>query len=150
MSDEVTEPASLDDTLTEAVAAGRMLIARCGRCGHSFWHPRSHCPRCGARDVALVAPSGPARVYTATVNHRPRGGGADGEPVQMGYIEFPEGVRILVTLRFPDGKPGIGTEVALVEGGESAGLVFGPVSRTAAPSGLDAVSTGAGSGSATS
>lgn len=131
MSDDTTGISSLDAALAEAVAAGRAVIARCEACGHSFWHPRSHCPRCGAREVALVAPSGPARVYTATVNHRPRGGDPDAAPVQVGYVEFPEGVRMLVTLRFPDGDPVIGTEVVPVRDGDgaSARLVFEPAAR---------------------
>jgi len=123
--------AALDAALAEAVAANRAVIAHCSACGHFFWHPRSHCPRCSARAVELVEPSGPARVYTATVNRRPRGGDRDAAPVQVGYIEFPEGVRMLVTLRFPDGDPVIGAEVAPIadRGADSAGLVFGPVAR---------------------
>lgn len=131
MSDEATQTGGLDAALAEAIAEGRAVIARCGACAHSFWHPRSHCPRCGARDVALVEPSGAARVYSATTNRRPRGGDRDAEPVQVGYVEFPEGVRMLVTLRFPDGDPTIGAEVVpMREGdGESARLVFGPAPR---------------------
>lgn len=128
-ADDSTVP-SLDSALAEAVAAGRAVIAQCSACGYSFWHPRAHCPRCGAREVGLVEPAGAARVYTATVNHRPRGG-AEAEPVQLGYIEFPERVRMLVPLRFPDGVPVIGAEVAPERDGEgdSVRLVFRPLPR---------------------
>lgn len=116
---------ALELALREAIAAGRAVIARCSSCGETFWHPRAHCPNCGSRGVELVAPSGPARVYTATTNHRPRGGG-DAPPVQLGYIEFPEGVRMLATLDFPEGAPVIGAEVVpeRVGEGESMRLVF--------------------------
>jgi len=131
MSDEGPGMSDLDQALADSVAAGRAVIARCTVCEHSFWHPRNHCPRCGARDVELVTPSGPARVYTATVNRRPSGGDRDAEPVQVGYVEFPEGVRMLVTLGFPDGQPTIGTEVAPERDGDGASsrLVYRPISR---------------------
>lgn len=131
MSDDATGTADVDEALAEAVAANRAVIAHCSACGHFFWHPRSHCPRCGRREVELVTPSGSARVYTATVNHRPRGGDRNAEPVQVGYIEYPEGVRMLVTLRFPDESPRIGTEVVPERDGDgdSARLVFGPIAR---------------------
>jgi hypothetical protein len=129
----VTTPptgADLDVQLTEAHAASRAVIGRCGDCETSFWHPRAHCPRCGSRDVALVDPSGPARVYTATTNRRPRGG-EDAPPVQVGYVEFPEGVRMLVTFRFPGGTPPIGAEVVpdYEVAGDSGRLVFRPAPR---------------------
>jgi hypothetical protein len=116
-----------DSELAEAAASGRALVAHCSSCEYSFWHPRGHCPRCGSRRVALVDAGGSARVYTATTNHRPRGGGT--EPVHLGYVEFPDGVRMLVNLRFPDGAPVIGAEVTPDrEGdGETVRLVFRPV-----------------------
>jgi uncharacterized OB-fold protein len=128
-ADEGTR-STIDSALAEAVAAGQAVIAHCSACDYSFWHPRAHCPRCGAREVGLVAPAGPARVYAATVNRRPRGG-EDADPVQLGYIEFPERVRMLVPLRFADGIPVIGAEVAPERDGEgdSARLVFRPIPR---------------------
>lgn len=123
-------PDELDRRLAAALAEGRAVIAHCAACDHCFWHPRGHCPKCGSRDVDLVAPSGPARVYTATTNHRPRGG-EGAPPVQVGYVEFPEGVRVLATLRFPDGPPVIGAEVLpeREDEGDAMRLVFRPTPR---------------------
>ncbi|MBN9139407.1 MAG: OB-fold domain-containing protein [Micrococcales bacterium] len=128
MTDERITPAQLDAALEAELEAGRIPLMRCEACGAAFWHPRAHCPGCGARRVAFFAPSGPARVYAATVNRRPRGGDRDAAPVQVGYVEFPEGVRMLVTLGFPDGAPRIGAEVAPEAGGPGEPrLVFRPV-----------------------
>ncbi|CAN5337391.1 OB-fold domain-containing protein [soil metagenome] len=126
-SDEVIHDA-LDLELAGATAAGRVLVARCADGGHVFWHPRGHCPQCGSRNISLVSPAGPARVYTATTNRRPRGG-KGAEPVQVGYVEFADGLRMLANLRFPDGPPVIGAEVTPErEGdGDTARLVFRPV-----------------------
>lgn len=128
MTADETSLIARDRELAEATASGRALIAHCSDCGESFWHPRGHCPRCGSRNVALVSAPGPAHVYTATTNHRPRGGEGQ-EPAQLGYVEFANGVRMLVNLRFPDGPPVIGAEVTPeAEGdGETTRLVFRPV-----------------------
>jgi uncharacterized protein len=52
-------------------AAGKLLINRCGRCGHYINPPAPICGRCLSRDVTPQAVSGRGTVATYTVNHHP-------------------------------------------------------------------------------
>jgi uncharacterized OB-fold protein len=52
-------------------AEGKLLICRCGDCGHYIHPPRPKCGACGSRDVAPTAVSGRARVKAFTVNYQP-------------------------------------------------------------------------------
>lgn len=86
-------------------ADGRFVVPLCARCGLRFWHPRGHCPDCGSTDIEYVEPTWPAHVYTYTVNHRPAKGGQGGDTSTVGYIEWDDGLRILVPLEVPlDGE----------------------------------------------
>lgn len=128
MSIERTD-SDIETAAAAELAAGRVPLAHCTECGVTFWHPRAHCPSCGSRRVELTPSAGPARVYAATVNRRPRAG-KEADPVQVGYVEFPQGVRVLTTLAFPDGNPEIGAEVVAQSGGPGEpAIVFRPVQR---------------------
>lgn len=95
----------------QANAEGRIVVAQCGDCGNTFWHPRAHCPRCLSVRVELREPSWPAYIYTYTVNHRPRSSGADSEPTMIGYVELAGGTRMLVNLDVPLDERVIGSPV---------------------------------------
>lgn len=94
-----------------ARAEGRFVVPRCETCGHTFWHPRSRCPRCLSDRIGFAEPALPGRVHTFTVNRRPKKGGEDAPPVMLGYVEFDDGLRILATLDLPETGLIIGTRV---------------------------------------
>ena len=62
--DEFTQP------WWDAVAEGRLVIARCGACGEAHYYPRPFCPRCGSEDVSWEDASGSATLYTWSVVHQ--------------------------------------------------------------------------------
>lgn len=112
--------------------AGRFVVPSCEDCGQTHWHPRSHCPSCGSTRIALVEPTWPARVYSSTVNHRPRKS-SDGEQsgaAAIGYVELEDGIRILANLEGVDPRAAIGSAVSPEprSAGEDTVFVFVPAS----------------------
>ncbi len=92
-------------------SAGRFVVPRCEACGATFWHPRRHCPQCGSTLIEFIEPAWPARVYTYTVNHRPKRGDQEAESAMIGYVELDDGLRLLAALEVPDGEGVIGSAV---------------------------------------
>jgi uncharacterized OB-fold protein len=98
------------DRFLQARAEGRFVVPRCESCGRTFWHPRSHCPFCLSTAIGYVEP-GSAEVYTYTVNHRPKKASDEAEAAMLGYVEFPDGLRLLVNLDLPADDGVIGARV---------------------------------------
>lgn len=92
-------------------SAGRFVVPRCEDCGATFWHPRRYCPQCGSSRVGFVEPSWPARVYTYTVNHRPKKGDQAAEASMIGYVELDDGLRVLASLELDELEGVIGSPV---------------------------------------
>ncbi|WP_425839975.1 Zn-ribbon domain-containing OB-fold protein [Microbacterium sp. PA5] len=126
---------SVHERFLEERRAGRFVVPSCETCGRTHWHPRSHCPACGSPSIALVEPALPARVYTYTVNRRPRRsgdaeGGDHGATAMIGYVEFEDGIRILANLDRIDPRHAIGSAVRpeARRVGEETLFVFVPAS----------------------
>ncbi|WP_405754942.1 MaoC family dehydratase N-terminal domain-containing protein [Streptomyces sp. NBC_01411] len=81
----------------EAAKDHRLLIQRCASCGTLRHPPGPCCPRCGSFAWDTVAASGRGRVYTFTVNHRPRHP-AFSYPLVVAVVELAEGTRLVTNL----------------------------------------------------
>ena len=106
-----------------AAERGEFVVDHCATCRRHLFPPRGYCPGCGAREVGSVAITGPAVVYSFTVNWN---SWQPGMPVPFALIlaEFPgaPGFRLLgrmqgeavdalqigqaLTLRFDEGPDG--------------------------------------------
>jgi uncharacterized OB-fold protein len=79
----------------EAAEEGRLVIKGCRACGHVFFYPRAHCPRCWSADTEWREASGQGTVYTFTVIHQndlpPF---RDRVPYVVAIVELEEGVRM--------------------------------------------------------
>ena len=80
----------------KAAAEGRFVLPHCMRCDKPFWHPRPHCPVCGAYDVGWKPASGRGTVHTFTIV-RQSGDPYFRErvPYVVAMIELDEGVRMM-------------------------------------------------------
>jgi uncharacterized OB-fold protein len=77
----------------------RLMLPKCGDCGHVFWYPRVLCPRCHSRQIAWVQSSGQGSLYAFEIAHQsfnramkiPR-------PYVLAMIQLTEGPRMLSNL----------------------------------------------------
>jgi uncharacterized OB-fold protein len=87
----------------------RLLASRCTHCSQLAFPPTDECARCGRAedgDRQSVSLSGLGRLYTYSVIHvapasfRP--------PYAVGYVDLPEGIRVLAQIELPEGGLEIG------------------------------------------
>jgi len=102
--------------------APRLLASRCTACGELTFPRQQSCPACTGRSVEEVLLSTRGTLWTWTVQHfpppPPYAGPADPatfEPMAVGYVELPEGIRVEGHLTENDAaKLRIGMEMELV------------------------------------
>jgi uncharacterized OB-fold protein len=88
-------PSEDTETYWQACHENRLLVPRCGACGHFFLPPVGVCPRCLAPDVALAPVSGRAKVFSFIVVHRPQHPAFFAEaPYGVAIVELEEGPRM--------------------------------------------------------
>ncbi len=80
----------------DAARRQELVVQHCGRCGHRPFPPRTHCPECGAGDLAWRAVAGTGTVYSFTVAHRPPHPVLAGRcPLVIAIVELTEGPRLV-------------------------------------------------------
>ncbi|MBI2170407.1 MAG: Zn-ribbon domain-containing OB-fold protein [Chloroflexi bacterium] len=89
----------------EALRRGQLLLPRCLACGHVFYPPKAHCPRCGSSALEWTRCSGRGRIYSYVINHRPLGATPGEAWDVMAVVELDEGPRILATVVGLDPDP---------------------------------------------
>lgn len=92
---------------------GRLVIQRCGDCGHLRHYPQALCPECHSFAVESVIATGHGTVHSWTVCHHPFSPDlADEVPYTVVTVDMEEGVRVLGRLS-GDTPPHIGLAVTL-------------------------------------
>ena len=83
----------------------RLLGSRCGECGTTVFPPQDGCPRCGAQGMAVVELASHGTLWTWTsqdfLPKHPYAGPeseADFGGYLVGYVELPDGVRVVTRL----------------------------------------------------
>jgi uncharacterized OB-fold protein len=77
-----------------------LLGTRCSACGVIVYPSQTSCPRCASEDMVDIALSTEGVLWTWTVQRFTpksppyRQTGAEFRPFAVGYVEFPEGVRV--------------------------------------------------------
>lgn len=80
----------------EALKAHRLMMPRCGACGHRWFPPSLLCPACNARDVTWAEVSGCGKVWSFVVMHRVYHPAFAAEvPYVVALIELAEGPRMI-------------------------------------------------------
>lgn len=86
-----------------AAASGKLMLPRCGECGHLFFYPRLACPRCWSRDLGWVGASGRGVVTVAAAVHRPAWDDLPrSTPYVVALIRLEEGPTMLSTVEGAD------------------------------------------------
>lgn len=49
---------------------GKLMLPRCGDCGHTFFYPRVLCPRCQSRSIQWIRASGKGRLHAFGIAHQ--------------------------------------------------------------------------------
>lgn len=94
---------------------GVLLGGKCKSCKKIFFPPPSSCYECGSEDLETVTLSKRGKLYTYTISYMSSVNFQ--APYALGYVELPEGVRLLANLEGWQGKPlKVGAEVELVLG----------------------------------
>jgi uncharacterized protein len=105
--------AELSDAYWAGAADGRLVLQRCGACGHVRHYPQMLCPRCHSFAVEHVEASGRGTVYSWTVCHHAFAPELrDQVPYTLVTVDMEEGVRVLGRLA-GDGRPSLGAAVTL-------------------------------------
>lgn len=82
-----------------AACEGRLLVRRCGDCGHMHFMPRHLCPHCWSDRLEWVPASGAGTVHSFTVIRRaPLAAFAARVPYVVALIELDEGPRMVTNV----------------------------------------------------
>ncbi|MBS7639618.1 MAG: Zn-ribbon domain-containing OB-fold protein [Candidatus Bathyarchaeia archaeon] len=76
------------------VGEGKLMGAKCGRCGGIFVPPRPLCPKCQSRDLGWVQLKNRGKLLTYTVIHVAPEEFQQMTPYALGIIELEDGVRL--------------------------------------------------------
>lgn len=96
MSARILPPMSdLTRPYWDAARNEQLIVQFCDRCEHRPFPPRTHCPECGAGDLAWRPVAGTGTVYTFTVAHRPSHPVfAEQLPMVIAVVELTESPRL--------------------------------------------------------
>ena len=111
----MTEPSIVDRYVTDevskpfwsALAAGRLVLPKCGGCGSVFFHPRRFCPQCWSDDIEWVESTGTGTVFARSDVHVAFQDIDQAElPITVVLVDLDEGVRLPGRLRDTDVRIG--------------------------------------------
>jgi len=95
----------------EPDGTGHLLGSRCRSCGAHFFPIRQACSGCLSSDLETVRLTGSGTVYTYTVIRQSTP--AFAVPYALGYVDLPEGVRVMGQIAAEPDDLAIGMEVEL-------------------------------------
>jgi uncharacterized OB-fold protein len=95
----IEKPLPMPNEDTEAYWAacrdGKLVVPKCGACGHRFLPPACLCPRCLSTRVSYEKVSGKGRVHSFIVVHRPQHPAFFPDaPYNVAIVELEEGPRM--------------------------------------------------------
>ena len=101
----------------DACAQGRLLLQRCGDCGHLQFYPRLLCAACGSRNLEWAEASGRGTVKTFTIIRRAVSAAFEPDaPYVVALVELEEGPTLMSNI--------IGWELARVAIGQPVRVAF--------------------------
>jgi uncharacterized OB-fold protein len=90
----------------EAAREGRLVIQRCGECGHYNHPPRTACDACLSTSLAFEPVSGRGAVWSFTVMHQKSVAGfEDAVPYLTALVELEEQPLLLLVSNLPGADP---------------------------------------------
>ncbi len=86
----------------------KLLLPKCGACGHVFFHPRVLCPRCHARDVGWIQASGKGKLHAFEIAYQAFNKAWKVKPPWvLAMVELAEGPRLMTNLVNVEPDPGV-------------------------------------------
>jgi uncharacterized protein len=83
----------------DGLREGKLMLPKCGDCGHAFFFPRIICPKCHSRNVGWIQASGKGKLYSFEIAYRALNPAFKVEPpFILAMIELEEGPRMLSNL----------------------------------------------------
>jgi uncharacterized OB-fold protein len=83
----------------DGLKEGKLMLPRCGACGHAFFYPRILCPRCQSRDITWFQASGKGRLHAFGIGHQSFNKAFKvPAPYVLAMIELEEGPRMMSNL----------------------------------------------------
>jgi uncharacterized protein len=77
----------------------KLMLPKCGDCGHVFWYPRVLCPRCHSRRITWTQSGGKGKLYAFEIAHQSFNKAMKVRPPYiLAMIELAEGPRLLSNL----------------------------------------------------
>ena len=80
-----------------------LIGSRCKSCGQVSFPKREHCLECFGQDMERVILRGNCKLYTFTIVHMPTE--HYDPPYAIGWVEFPEGVRVFGQIKGWESQP---------------------------------------------
>lgn len=98
----------------DGLAAGKLMLPRCGACDSVFFFPRMWCPSCWSSDIHWIEATGRGAIYTRCMVNVPFDGRpAEEVPYAVALVDLEEGVRVPGRLHPADMDAPTGEEVVL-------------------------------------
>lgn len=83
----------------DGLREGKLMLPRCGDCGHAFFYPRVVCPRCSSRAITWFQSSGKGRLHAFGIAQQSFNRAFKvPAPFVLAMIELDEGPRMLSNL----------------------------------------------------
>jgi uncharacterized protein len=83
----------------DALNERKLMLPKCGECGHTFFYPRIQCPACHSRSVGWVQASGRGRLHAFGIAYQTFNKAYKvPPPYVLAMIELEEGPRVLSNL----------------------------------------------------
>jgi uncharacterized protein len=77
----------------------KLLLPKCGDCGHVFWYPRVLCPHCHSRHITWIQSRGRGKLYAFEITHQSFNPAMKvPPPYVLAMVELAEGPRLLSNL----------------------------------------------------
>ena len=77
----------------------KLLLPKCGACGHVFFYPRAVCPRCRARDIGWIQASGRGTLHAFEIGYQAFSKAWKVKPPWvLAMVELAEGPRLMTNL----------------------------------------------------
>ena len=83
----------------DGLKEGKLLLPKCGSCGHVFFYPRAVCPRCQSREIGWTQATGRGKLHAFGIAHQSFNRAYKvPPPFVLAMIELDEGPRMLSNL----------------------------------------------------
>jgi uncharacterized OB-fold protein len=83
----------------DGLKEGKLMLPKCGDCGHTFFYPRVLCPRCQSRNITWVRASGKGKLHAFGIGHQSFNKAFKlAAPYVLAMVELDEGPRMMSNL----------------------------------------------------